>query len=197
MNETTFPFVCSNPPPALATLRQRTAALGFPAASDDRTGQLLKALASSKPGGRFLELGTGTGIGTAWMLSGMDADARLQSIDSDGDIQQTAVDVLGGDPRVTFHTMEGKDYITQAVATSYDLIFADAWSGKFFDLDATLQLLKVGGIYVIDDLLPQENWPENHQPRSDALVATLEANANLSTLRLDWSTGLMLAIRRN
>lgn len=33
---------------------------GFPV-SDSRTGALLKTLAASKPAGRFLEIGTGTG----------------------------------------------------------------------------------------------------------------------------------------
>jgi predicted O-methyltransferase YrrM len=42
----------------------------------------------------------------------------------------------------------------------HDLIYADAWPGKFTDLDQALALLRIGGIYFIDDLLPQSNWPE-------------------------------------
>ncbi len=58
-----------------------TAAAGFTMASEPKTGALLSVLAASKPGGRLLELGTGTGIGTAWMLSGMDADRTLDTVD--------------------------------------------------------------------------------------------------------------------
>ena len=52
-------------------------------ASEPKTGALLAALAASKPGGRLLELGTGTGLGTAWLLSGMDADSHLDTVDTD------------------------------------------------------------------------------------------------------------------
>jgi len=45
---------------------------------------MLRTLAASKPGGRFLELGTGTGIATAWLLEGMDERSTLISIDNDG-----------------------------------------------------------------------------------------------------------------
>jgi hypothetical protein len=59
-----------------------------------------------------------------------------------------------------------------------------------------LQLLKPGGLYIIDDLLPQPNWPEGHAPRVPALVATLEARRDLVLTKLNWSTGLIVATRR-
>ena len=68
----------------------------------------------------------------------------------------------GSDPRVTFHVMDGADFISNAPQDRFDLIYADAWPGKFTHLDETLSLLRVGGIYFIDDLLPQPNWPEGH-----------------------------------
>jgi len=42
--------------------------------------------------------------------------------------------------------------------------------GKFELLDAALALLKVGGLYVIDDMLPQANWPRRHAPRAPRLI---------------------------
>jgi len=36
--------------------------------SDVMVGALLRLLAAAKPGGRMLELGTGTGLATAWVL---------------------------------------------------------------------------------------------------------------------------------
>ena len=83
-------------------------------ASEPRTGALLAALAASKPGGRLLELGTGTGLGTAWLLSGMDTDARLDTVDTDREVVAVARRHLGSDPRVTFHVMDGADFISQA-----------------------------------------------------------------------------------
>src|SRR5213596_2548841 len=64
-------------PSTLDTIRQETERVGFTLGSEPKTGALLRALAASKPGGQFLELGTGTGVGTAWLLSGMDAGSHL------------------------------------------------------------------------------------------------------------------------
>ncbi len=58
-------------PNRLTEIVESTNALGFDMASDPRTGALLRTLAASKPKGRFLELGTGTGMATAWLLGGM------------------------------------------------------------------------------------------------------------------------------
>ena len=65
----------------------------------------LAALAASKPGGRLLELGTGTGIGTAWLLSGMDGDARLDTVDVDEQVTATR----GG----TFRPIRGSRFISR------------------------------------------------------------------------------------
>jgi predicted O-methyltransferase YrrM len=47
-------------------LASRAIRAGFDASSTAETGRLLETLAASKPGGAFLELGTGMGLGTAW-----------------------------------------------------------------------------------------------------------------------------------
>ena len=57
-------------PGVLEDIQRETEQLGFAMASEPKTGALVMALAASKPGARFLELGTGTGIGTAWLLAG-------------------------------------------------------------------------------------------------------------------------------
>jgi predicted O-methyltransferase YrrM len=73
----------SHVPHALAAIQSDTDEIGFQLASERKTGSLLRVLAASKPGGRFLELGTGTGVGTAWLLAGMDRGSRLVSVDTD------------------------------------------------------------------------------------------------------------------
>src|SRR5262245_22055335 len=70
-------------PPTLDAILAETSALGFTMASEPKVGALLAALAASKPAGRLLELGTGTGHGTAWLLLGMDQRSTLDTVDSD------------------------------------------------------------------------------------------------------------------
>jgi predicted O-methyltransferase YrrM len=182
-------------PPILDPITADTAAAGFTMASEPKTGALLSVLAASKPGGRLLELGTGTGIGTAWMLSGMDARAMLDTVDVDDHMMEIARRHLGSDPRVTFHLVDGAEFIGRSTKARYDLIYADAWPGKFSHLDAALELLTVGGIYFIDDLLPQPNWPEGHAPKVPALIDAIERKTGFATVRLAWASGLMIVVR--
>src|SRR2546423_4249784 len=100
-------------PPALAALNARTSELQFSMASEPLVGAMLRTLATSKPGGRFLELGTGTGIATAWLLSGMDRDSTLVSVDIDPAVQQVARDSLAADPRLTLVTSDGVTYLQE------------------------------------------------------------------------------------
>jgi predicted O-methyltransferase YrrM len=163
--------------------------------SEPKVGALLAALAASKPAGRVLELGTGTGHGTAWLLDGMDAASTLDTVDTDEHVVAVARRHLGADLRVTFHLCDGAAFLAGAPGP-YDLIYADAWPGKFSHLDEALARLRPGGIYVIDDLLPQPNWPEGHAPKVPALIDDLERRGEYASVRLAWASGLMLVVRR-
>jgi len=162
-------------PPAIEAIRSDTAALGFSMASTQRTGEMLRALAASKPDGRILELGTGTGLGTAWLLHGMNAGATLDTVDSDLGCVAVARRHLGHDARIRFHVEDGARFLSACTGEGFDLVFADTWPGKFTDLDATLALLRPGGLYVIDDLFPQPSWPAEHAPKVPRLVQMLRA----------------------
>ena len=164
-------------------------------ASEPKTGSLLRVLAASKPGGRLLELGTGTGVGSSWLLAGMDADATLDSVESDPAALEIARRHLGGDRRVTFHLADGAAFLARSDAGEFDLVFADTWAGKFTHLDLALSQLRPGGIYVVDDLLPQENWPEDHAPKVSALIADLERRRGFVSTGLEWASGLMILVR--
>ncbi len=183
-------------PPALAAIQAETARLGFSMASEPKTGALLAALSASKPGGRLLELGTGTGIGTAWLLSGMDTWARLDTVDTDPAVVDVARRYLAADPRVAFRIEDGAAFLARADPDTYDLVYADAWPGKFTHLEEALACIRPGGVYVIDDLLPQANWPDGHAAKVDALIADLEGRPGFAVVRLAWASGLMLVVRQ-
>ncbi len=183
------------PPRALATILERTAAIGFPMASEPGTGALLRTLAASKPGGRLLELGTGTGLATAWLLDGMDSAGHLTSVDTDPAVQAIARESLGSDPRLTLVTVDGAAFLRDQPAAAYDLVFADAIPGKYEALDAALRVIKHGGFYVIDDMLPQPNWPPGHTPRVEALLARLNAFPDFAMVPMDWASGIVIAVR--
>jgi predicted O-methyltransferase YrrM len=165
-------------------------------ACEQLTGALLQVLAASKPGGKLLELGTGTGVGTAWLLSGMDEAATLISVDTDATVQNAAREVLGSDRRLTLVLEDGASFIGRQRQESFDLIFADAFPGKFEVLDDTLPLVKAGGFYVIDDLLPQPNWPEGHGGKVEILMHRLSADSRFAMVPIVWASGVAVLSRR-
>lgn len=179
-------------------LLARTKELGFGMPSDQATGVLLRCLAASKPGGRALELGTGTGLGTSWLLDGMDSETRLDSVESEGRWLEVARACLGADSRLTLFCEDGLEFLKRCPNDTYDLIFADTWPGKFFGFEHTLRIMRRGGILVLDDLLPQPNWPADHPPKVARLLEHLDKlpRERFSVVKLWWQTGHVLLTKR-
>jgi len=172
-------------------------AIDFRMSCEDKTGALLAALLGSKPAARALELGTGAGVSTTWLLAGLDASGRLESVDDNAELIGIAQRFLGHDPRVTFAVEDGEVFLRRLPKGAYDFIFADTWPGKFYALDECLALLAPGGLYVIDDLLPQTTWPEGHGEKVVQLISVLEQRPDLSLVKLSWASGIIIASKRS
>lgn len=183
-------------PTALPAIIKATESLKFDMASEPRTGALIKTLAASKPNGKFLEIGTGTGLSAAWILEGMDSQSTLVTIDNDSRAQSVALEHLGEDPRFHVICANGGKWLEENQSERYDFIFADAWPGKFSHLELALNILNKGGVYIIDDLLPQANWPEGHAPRLPELINQIENMTNFTAVRMEWASGLMMVVRQ-
>ena len=182
-------------PKSYNKLLEATTELGFNQLSDGKVGSLLSTLCASKVNGTFIELGTGTGLCTSWMLHGMCKSSRLITDDNEKSLVEVAKKYLDKDPRVEFVISNGEDLIEKLTPSSVDLIFADTWPGKYNHLEETLNLLRVGGIYVIDDMLPRESWPEGHADKAIELMKNLTSRKNFTVTKMCWSTGLMVCVK--
>ena len=183
-------------PTSLDQIFNRTQEMGFGMASEARTGALLRMLAASKPSGRMLELGTGTGLSTAWLLAGMDSASTLVSVDTDADVQDVARTTLGSDPRLTLVAGDAAEFLMRQEPQTYDLVFADAMPGKYEALEPALAVVKPGGFYVIDDMLPQPNWPDGHAKKVPVLLRRLADDDRFSIVPMAWASGVVVAARR-
>ena len=163
--------------------------------SDQWAGSLLRTLVVAKPGGRFLELGTGMGLSLSWMVDGMDRASHLVSVDHDQELIDWVLPEFEQEANVTITCTDGAAWIQSYSGPAFDLIFADAWPGKYELLEETLDLLKPGGLYVIDDMLEQYNWPEGHAQKADMLAKDLLSRPDFSVTRLDWSTGILVCAK--
>ena len=182
-------------PKNYTTLLQKCEEIGFTMPSDIYIGTLLKSLVASKPNGRFLELGTGIGLSLAWMIEGMIGHSQIISVDNDHNLISTVSKIIGNRQNVHLICGDGSKWIKKYTDEKFDLIFADAWPGKYSDIDETLSLLRIGGIYIIDDMTTQANWPDGHQENVDSLIAYLEKQPDFTMTKMAWSTGVIIMTR--
>jgi spermidine synthase len=183
-------------PKAYFDIDTATKESGFTMASDIKTCSLLKTLAASKPVGKFLELGTGTGLSTAWILEGMDSNSTLISFDNDEKFLNIAHKFLDKDNRLKLVLSDGEDWIKSNQGQKFDYIFADTWHGKYLLLDEVLEMLNKGGLYIVDDMLPQPNWPDGHQEKAVNFVKYLESRKDLTLTKQNWATGIIIAVKK-
>lgn len=195
-----------NIPQTVKSIEADTKALGFTMASGYEIGALLRSLVASKPSGKFLELGTCTGLASAWMLDGMDVHASLLTVDNDAEAIAIAKKHLSHDARISIKTQDGFDLLEALQGERFDLIFADTWPGKIDKPEMALSLVAEGGFYVIDDLeLAWTDEEDLEQPVSDLiksawqgqqrLIPLLENHPDFICTTLQWSTGIMICTR--
>jgi predicted O-methyltransferase YrrM len=182
-------------PKAVREIREKSQMLGFTMNCDDLTGNLLKTLAASKPGGRFLELGTGTGLSTVWIAEGMSENATLWTVELEEKYSQVAQQALANDKRITYFVEDGTAFLERYQNERFDFIFADTWPGKYWSLELTLNMVEVGGFYMIDDMIEQPNWPDGHAEKATGLLEILNKRSDLMISKLNWSTGIVICTK--
>jgi predicted O-methyltransferase YrrM len=170
--------------------------IGFTMSSDLFIGTLLKTLITTKPKSNLLELGTGIGLSLSWMVDGMDSNSKLITVDNDPELTKIARNYFGDEKRVEIVCADGTEWIKNYAGEKFDLIFADAWPGKYSEINETLDLVKIGGLYIIDDMLAQPNWPDGHQESVDKLIEYLENREDFNLTKMNWSTGIIIATKK-
>lgn len=133
---------------------------GPPSACIPQVGKLLQTLAAGKPNGLIGEIGTGAGVGTAWLASGLIGSAHLVSTEIDIS-RANAVKLLFHD-HTNVEVRVGDWHETLNIHEPFDLLFLDAALRKYLvyeNWDTMIQYVKTGGQIVMDDLVPIEQWP--------------------------------------
>jgi predicted O-methyltransferase YrrM len=169
---------------------------GWLLSSESQTGALLRTLAATKPGGRFLEVGAGIGVGSAWLLAGMDAGARLTTVEVAPNVAAVCRDLLKHDDRVTVITADATEWLAAYDGEPFDFAFVDTTVTKFDRRDLVFRHLNDGALFVADDLLPQDKWTEAHHPRVERFRREILAEPDLVTTLVDWASGLAIAAYR-
>ncbi len=183
------------PPHYYHELLQKSNQMGFSMSSDVYIGSLLRTLVSSKPSGNFLELGTGMSLTTSWILEGLDKKSKCTTIDNDASLIAICKSYFENNPQVDIVCADGGEWLDNYKGESFDLIFADAWPGKYEHLDEALALVKIGGFYVIDDMTETKGWPDEHKKKASNLMRILAEREDFIITKMNWSTGIIIATR--
>lgn len=174
---------------------QASREIGFNMPSDLQTGSLLKTLVASKSSARVLELGTGTGLATSWLLAGIDTLSELMTVENNENLLSIAKKYLT-DKRISFINEDGYKWLSSNKEEPFDIVFADAMPGKYDLFEEAWRLVKTNGFYIIDDMLPQPNWPEGHAEKVANFILKLESKQDAILTKMNWSTGIIIVVKR-
>jgi predicted O-methyltransferase YrrM len=141
-------------PPLVERALTQAAQLGFERSCSAETGRLLHVLAASRGTRRVAEIGTGAGVGAAWIVSALPPPVPVFTAESDAERAAAARELFAADANV--HVLEGDWRETLPPEAPFDLVFFDAAKHLRPDEDAPLArgLLAPGGLVLLDDLTP-------------------------------------------
>jgi predicted O-methyltransferase YrrM len=167
-------------PPDLPDVVNRAFAVsrraGYVSFCRNETGRLLAMLAATRDG-TMAEFGTGCGVGTAWLRSGVRGEkARIVTAELNPKLARAAAEIFVDDPLVE---VLAADWSTLLDKGPFSLLFLDSgqqdagWSdggrSSAVGVDAVADLVEDGGIVVLDDFTPCEQWPPITYGRVDTL----------------------------
>ena len=126
---------------------------GFSNSCTPEVGRLLQVLVAAASPGTVAELGTGCGVGSAWLLSGLREGQTFVSIESDPARRQAVSELFGDTPNTHFLCGYWRGALSYG---PFQFVFVG--EAKDAGAEAVVQALAVGGVTVLDDFTPETPW---------------------------------------
>ena len=149
-------------PPRVARAKATAAALGFEQSCRDEDGMLMHVLAARRGIERVAEIGTGTGVGTAWLASALAPGVLLVTAERDERLAEAGAELFADDPDVVVLHGDWREVLP--AHAPFDLIIVDSKD----DPDAVLALAVPGATIVVDDFSADRQRPD---PRREGWLA--------------------------
>lgn len=152
-------FAESYVPESAPIQHARTVALELGANPITRgTGALLRTLAAARDARAVIEIGTGAGVSSLWILEGMNPDGVLTTIDPEGEFQRAARAAFQeagvASHRSRFINDRALDVLPRMANDAYDMVVLDGPADETPQyLDHAARMLRRGGILVVTNAL--------------------------------------------
>ncbi|GAA3516910.1 O-methyltransferase [Actinocatenispora rupis] len=148
----------------IAAARARAAEIGLHPVGT-AAGTMLRLLAAATGARAVVEVGTGTGVSSVWMLRGMRPDGVLTTIDLEPEHQRQARQAFrdGGFPPSKTRLIAGRalDVLPRLADRAYDLVFVDGDRSEYPQYVAeAYRLLRPGGVVVAAGALGNGRVPD-------------------------------------
>ena len=136
------------------------AELGFEGSSIPEVGRLLHVLAGQRGRVRVGEIGTGTGVGAAWIVSALPPAVPFVTVELDAGRAAAASRLFADDENAK--VLHGDWHELMPPEAPFDLLFYDGGGKQRPELDGeeVIGLLAPGGTLVLDDLTPGRPGPD-------------------------------------
>ncbi|MCW5317031.1 hypothetical protein GTQ43_25385 [Nostoc sp. KVJ3] len=140
--------------------------LEFSQSSLPEVGRLLHILTRHITQGQIGEIGSGCGVGAAWIVSALHQNSRFVTIESDRQLALLVQQLFADKSNVLTLQGDWRDLLTYA---PFDFLFADGGKAKLSEPEILINALKPGGFILLDDLTPEEHWPPEWHGRTDPI----------------------------
>ena len=152
-------------PPLVSAALSLSGRRGFVSATRNETGRLLATLAARRTG-TLGEVGTGCGVGSAWLRHGASDGTRIVTAESDPQLAKVVAELFADDGRIE---VLAADWTALIERGPFSLLFVDAREAKLSARDIIAEAVEPGGFVVLDDFTPSMVWPPMYEGRVDTL----------------------------
>ena len=158
-------------------------------------GAYLRHLAHQLNAQSVVEIGTGSGVGSLWILEGMIASGTLTSIDDEMEHTSIAkvamVEADIAQSRFRFITNPVMDVMTKLTDRAYDLVvYRHNAEDLAFAISEAHRILRTGGVFVIDNFFGGAKVQDPAQ-RDPKTIALREAGKSIKADSESWVSSLI------
>jgi predicted O-methyltransferase YrrM len=158
-------------------------------------GAYLRHLAQLLSAQSVVEVGTGSGVGSLWLLDGMISSGTLTSIDDEMEHSTVAKMAFAqaeiAAPRYRLITNSVMDVMTKLTDRAYDLVvYRHNPEDLSYAISEAHRILRSGGVFVIDNFFGGGKVPDPAQ-RDPKTIALREAGKIIKADTQSWMSALI------